>query len=104
MSQTENLHRLKLFLRKEFGVRSTEVRPAADLVKDIGIDGADGVELVDRFSDEFGVAFPETFRYSDFFGDDSFGLGFRRKPSPAPKSITISDLLKAMETGVWDKV
>ena len=94
------------FVAAELCVKTQEISLETDLLKDLGVDGADAVELLEKFSDEFHV--------------DVSGLDLRKSFGPEGganpfcflvpswwawhrnrKPITIGDMVRAVESGFW---
>ncbi len=51
--------RVTEILCEQLGLKPEEIRPDADLVKDLGADSLDTVELVMAFEEEFGFEIPD---------------------------------------------
>jgi acyl carrier protein len=93
---------ISLVARKT-GVKVSKISQQTDLVYDLGIDGDDAVELIDEFEHEFGVEMPNS-EYDKHFGPEGlnplclFSLSWWRDKA---KPLTIADLVRAAESGVW---
>lgn len=47
--------RVALVFSDQLGVRSSDIKPAAELVKDLGMDSLDRIECMMAFEEEFGI-------------------------------------------------
>ncbi|AUB85536.1 DUF1493 family protein [Candidatus Thiodictyon syntrophicum] len=87
------------FLRNEVGVR--RFASDSDLKKDLGIDGDDAVELLERFSQAFDVDAGD-FDCAEYFGPEAgfnpFSWLWRlTKTTQGLKPFTVGDLVRAAE-------
>ncbi|WP_409998028.1 MULTISPECIES: DUF1493 family protein [unclassified Bradyrhizobium] len=90
-----------------FVVRETNTRRSlteqTDIARDLGVDGDDAVEFLQRFQSEFGVDM-SGFRFDQYFGGEGFSLiGFLRGLSSAArkKPLTIKMLCDVVARGRW---
>ena len=94
---------IEVFLSEETGISIDDISIKSDLLKDLGIDGDDAIELIVKFGEKFGVDIKK-FNYQDYFGPEGafFPLFFlmpswwKRKHM---KSLTVSDLIDAVKKG-----
>ena len=97
---------LVAFLSHELGVPPARLRPEARLLQDLGVDGADGWELLREFGHRFGVDV-SAFEHGRHFGPET-------GPSlltwthwsltgswPRVVPITVGDLEAARRSGHW---
>ena len=99
-------HKIIEFVARETGFKVQDITLESDLCKDLGIDGDDATELITKFGREFNVDM-SNFNSKKHFGPEGAFVPFlvlfpswwksRRKLKP----ITISDLIKAAESGAW---
>ncbi len=94
---------IEVFLSEETGISVSDISIKSDLLKDLGIDGDDAVELIIKFGDKFGVDI-QKFNYQDYFGlEGAFCPLFLLMPSwwkrKHIKSLTVSDLIDAVKKG-----
>ena len=100
---------VRQFVAVELGVRANRIAPESSLGRDLGVDGADGWELMEAFGLRFGVDMSE-FCASDHFGPEAGGNPFvwlwwtvtRSWPKLVP--ITMLDLAAAARAGRWHPV
>ena len=101
-SHHELTHEVLAFLEGEIGGGRIDID--MDIRRDLGIDGDDAGELLERFSEAFRVDFAP-FRYSDYFGPES---GFepitwffsKLNGSTKPlKPLTVRTLVNSAERG-----
>lgn len=102
----EVLGLLQILIRDETGASHPHLTPDTRLGRDLGIDGADGTDLMRRFAEEFKVDLTN-FRASDYFGPEaSFNPFAMLSPTwwrrrRALKDLCIEDLIVAARSGRW---
>ena len=97
---------LVTFLRKELRLPSSPLSATTRLLQDLGVDGDDGVELIQRFGQRFDVDLSE-FQPSRHFGPEAGGNPLiwvwwvlsRRWPKFVP--ITLADLEISLRQRRW---
>jgi len=95
------------FVAAELRVERRRVTPNARLTQDLGVDGADGWELIEAFGERFTVdlsAFAPSLHFGPEAGPNPFvWLYWLARPSARPRSvpITVEDLTAAAERGTW---
>lgn len=94
---------IEVFLSEETGISIDDISIKSDLLKDLGVDGDDAVELIVKFGEKFGVDIKK-FNYQDYFGPEcAFFPLFFLMPSwwkrKHMKSLTVSDLIDAVKKG-----
>ena len=94
---------IEVFLSEETGISVSDISIKSDLLKDLGIDGDDAVELIVKFGKKFDVDI-QKFNYQDYFGlEGAFCPLFLLMPSwwkrKHIKSLTVSDLIDAVKKG-----
>lgn len=90
------------FVVREAGFKHHQISLQSDL-RNLGIDGDDAIELMNKFSQEFSVDMSK-FDFKRHFSPEGFNPFLILFPSwwrRKLQSITIRDLVKAAETGVW---
>jgi hypothetical protein len=98
----------------ETGVPAAKLTLDTRIVHDLGCDGDDAGELLERFADEFGVDLSELQWRRHFSNEGDTGCAdlilffvrlVRRLPPPPPdlEPVTIRDLVTAAETKRWRK-
>lgn len=110
-----SLHdRILGFVASECGVNADRLSPATTLLGDLGIDGDDGWELLERFSQEFGVDLGSC-DPSRYFGPEGWSLWTPlawlaialRRGTPEERggltAISIADLTRSAESGFWTR-
>jgi hypothetical protein len=104
------------FVAEFTGVRRQRLSLASTLFGDLGVDGADGWELIEAFGKRFHVDL-SSFRADRHFGPESSAVApfvllwwsvsfpFRKKQTPEERSglraIRIADLIAAAEHSRW---
>lgn len=81
------------------GITRQEITADSKLVDDLGITGADGVELILAFSKRFGVDIRQM-NVGQYFGDEGLSLAFWRWRRPLTP-IAVSDLVAAAHSKLW---
>jgi acyl carrier protein len=107
MSTDQFEDRVKRLVAAKMAVRMEQLTPTPRLQHDIGVDGADGWELMAEIGESFGVDLSE-FQADLHFGPDGGGnpisalvvLLFRPKWARLIP-ITIGDLVAAARSGRW---
>jgi hypothetical protein len=102
----ELLTGLESFLRRETGTHRLGIRPDTDLVRDLGVDGSDGVDLMRKYGENFQVDM-SAFRLGDHFGPEAsfnpfaifFPSWWRRRRVLRP--LLVQDLIGAARAGRW---
>ena len=97
---------VKSLLVEELGAKREKLHPNARIMHDLGADGMDGWDLMERFRERFAVDMSE-FQFGRHFGPegcDPFTLLYclvfdRDKLKYVP--ITVNDLVEAAERGKW---
>src|SRR5215213_5336533 len=97
---------------EQCGVRASRITPDTTLFGDLGIDGDDGIEVLEKLAREFSVDMSRC-QPCRYFGPEGFYpwaplywivLAFR-KGSPEErarlKPVTIADLVRSAELGRW---
>jgi hypothetical protein len=105
--------RVVAFVAAQCGVSSDRIRPQTTLLGDLGIDGDDGIELLEQFADEFAVDLARC-NPTRHFGPEGLWpwapiywliLALRRG-TPEQRArlspISVADLIHAAEIGRWD--
>jgi len=110
--EQDKLYELKKFVSEFSGYSKDKLNGMTEIVNDLGIDGDDGIEFIDTFSEKFNVDFPNGFEYADFFDGEGLNLikdlfftiksmiynkKFRKHLIP----IRLSDLEEAIIKGEW---
>lgn len=105
------------FVAESTGVKRQRLSPASTLFGDLGVDGADGWELIETFGRRFQVDM-SAFRVDRYFGPEGLPIyapfvwlwcfiswPFRRKQTPEERAglraIRISDLIAAAREQKW---
>jgi hypothetical protein len=105
------------FVAEFAGIPRQRLKPATTLLGDLGVDGADGWELVEEFGQRFQVDL-SAFRFERHFGPEGLptyaplvwlswlvSWPFRRKQSPEVRAgvtaIRVSDLIAAARDKRW---
>ena len=83
----------------ETGARRGKIREDSQLGEDLGIDGDDADDLMDRFFREFSVD-RSGYNFLDHFGMEGFRLKDLISP-PRTIPVRISDLVRSVEAGRW---
>ena len=92
------------FLSDELSVNKEKLSPHSRIFHDLGVDGEDGVDLLNAYSKKFNVDISD-FPYSAYFGDEGtispFGflarlLKGRTKDNKKP--LTVSDLVEGVKS------
>jgi hypothetical protein len=83
-----------------------DISPDDRIYHDLGIRGEDAAELVNFMYRQYGVDFSRL-QFNNFFFDE--GLTLRdlwavvtRFPKSAKQEVTVSDLVRICQSGVWD--
>jgi acyl carrier protein len=82
------------------GISPRDIQRDSTLVGDLGISGADGVELMIAFSRQFGVDISRM-NLGQYFGDEGLSLAFWRWGAPLIP-ISVADLVGAVHAKRWD--
>jgi acyl carrier protein len=101
------------FVASQTGVKVSRLTPETKLRGDLGIDGADGWELIEEFGRQFDVDI-STFQAKKHFGPEGFGcfilslllpsvFGEISDILPDITQITVRDLAEAAEAKRWLK-
>lgn len=104
----EIFKKVKIFTAKEAAVMEKEVTPDADLENDLGISGDDATEFLMAFGKEFEVDI-SNFMAANYFSPEGDSIlpaiirMFTGKKHPKQKSLTIKDLVKAVQAGRLDE-
>lgn len=105
---TTTFEALKEFIQREWSVGSGELSRETTLEDDLGITGDDGVEFIDKFSEEFEVDFPDDFDYSKYFGPEGLDLVgvikrafIKKELRETTIPITLGQLEEAMVKKEW---
>jgi acyl carrier protein len=100
------------FVSEQTGVFYWSISPATTLFGCLGVDGEDGIDLLDAFGEEFGVDITAC-DAMQFFGPECcppwaplhwLATAFRtgtREERVGLKAISIADLAKCVEAGRW---
>jgi hypothetical protein len=91
------------FVARELSVSPERIRLSTRLGKDLGVDGDDGLEVMARFAETFGVDL-SALKPEAYFGPEGINPLWLLSPSwwrRKYKEITIQDLLDAARAGVW---
>ena len=105
------------FVAEFTGVRRQRLSPVSTLLGDLGVDGADGWELIEAFGEKFHVDL-SSFRADQHFGPEGLPIytpflglwwlvsfPFREKQTPEERSglraIRITDLVEAAKGRRW---
>lgn len=97
---------VKNLIVEELGVRPEKLAPGTRIMHDLGADGIDGWDLIERFRERFGVDMSE-FKFDRHFGAEGCDpfmylycvLFARDRLKFVP--ITVDDLVEAVERGRW---
>jgi acyl carrier protein len=98
--------RVKELIADELAVRPEELGPGTRILHDLGADGMDGYELMERFRERFDVDMSE-FQFGLHFGPEGcepFSLLYRlvfARDKLKHVPITVNDLVEAAERGKW---
>ncbi|MDO8827249.1 DUF1493 family protein [Methylophaga sp.] len=99
------------FLSEFTGVKSENISSDTLINDDLGVDGDDGFELLEKFSARFGVDLSPI--SETYFGPEGFSVGFlvlwpyylyRRIKGYKPQTIAplpVRQLVKSAEAGKW---
>jgi hypothetical protein len=100
------LARLESFLRRETGTQRLGIAPETDLVRHLGVDGSDGVDLMRKYGEGFQVDM-SGFRPGDYFGPEGsfnpfaiFFLSWWRRRRALPP-LLVEDLVRVARTRRW---
>ncbi|CAD6559694.1 DUF1493 family protein [Paraburkholderia metrosideri] len=104
--------RLEAFTREELGRPifggPIKLTPVSRLEKDLGVTGLDGIEFIDKWSDQFNVQIND-FPYRRYFSAEGqllfsslIGLFSKRRRKPELMPLTLGMLADAMRLGKWD--
>ncbi len=96
------------FVADYLGERKERLTENSRLLQDLGVDGADAVELLESFSEKFGVDMAH-FPLSEHFGPEAgfnlfyylYSLLFERQKKWRPIPITLRDLAAAVRNKRW---
>jgi len=109
--------RVRAFVVRATSARVEKVSLDATLFADLGVDGDDGLELIDAFGKEFDVDI-STFDHGKHFGPEAGGCGcpfllalfqYFRSPkrdghaAAVVEPISVRDLVEAAHEGRWLK-
>ena len=109
MEHDDLLQKVKFMIADQCSVPMEKLKGETRLLHDLGIDGDDAVELLERYGKEFGVDLA-TFKFDEYFGTEGcnpfcpfvvlFSVLFRRKKFRdfKAKPLTINDLVRAAES------
>jgi acyl carrier protein len=131
MSNDDLRHRVQQFISEQIDYPYDRITPETRLQSDLGIDGDDGAEFLDRFQQEF-VVDMSMLQYAQHFGPEGipFSLGFkfmlifiliglttalmpwliplwvaliyfRYRRRPSMAEICVSDLIRSAELHCW---
>jgi acyl carrier protein len=101
--------RVRDFVAARLGERKERLSEDSRLLQDLGVDGADAVELLEAFSETFGVDMMQ-FPLSKYFGPEAgfdpfyylYSLLFKKQRwRPAP--LTLKDLANAAKRKRWSE-
>jgi len=99
---------LQEFISQFCGIKKARIKPDVRLVKDLGIDGDDGIELILAYAKKFRVDV-SNFMATDYFnpeGDTVLPFLARfllNRPQPIIKVLTINHLEKGISAGRLDE-
>ena len=124
MMAAELADRVRAFVCGEMGIRPAELTPDTRIVHDLGCDGDDAAELLERFSEEFEVDL-SGLQWNRYFNDEASPgcvaaivaiiRCFRGRPGTGDQTerqsntglplepVTIRDLIAAAESRRWLK-
>lgn len=104
------LTRMIEFVAGETRSRAARITPDTRLRTDLGVDGDDAVELLEKFADRFEVNM-SAFQFAKYFGSEGFGCSamfwiFRcaiagRWLPTFESDITVGDLVEAAIAHAW---
>ncbi|MBI1926411.1 DUF1493 family protein [Candidatus Poribacteria bacterium] len=106
------LARVKAFVAEHHRIAEKKFNPDTRLLEDLGIDGDDGVELIEAFCEEFEID-PSTIHISEYFGPEGCDLigslfGFlydllfdKEKLRSTSTPITLHDLAESAQAKRW---
>lgn len=99
------------FVSEFTGVKAEKLTPDTLINFDLGVDGDDGLELLDEFATRFGVDLSQI--SETYFGPEGFSVGlvvlwpyhlYRRIKGYKPKGLaplSVGQLIKSAESGKW---
>ncbi|MDH4226250.1 MAG: DUF1493 family protein [Deltaproteobacteria bacterium] len=98
------------FLDDVLGIEKDKISPNTRINYDLGVDGDDGIELMDAFFERFSVQ-PGDFSYAKYFGPEAGANLFSLIDSmlnifhlrQREGAITVQDLVDAIREGRWIK-
>lgn len=99
---------LNEFVSQFSGIKKGRITPDARLVKDLGIDGDDGIEILVAYGKKFHVDV-SNFMAADYFNPEGdpilpFLIRFLMgRPGPIKKALTINHLEKGILAGKLDE-
>ena len=91
------------FLCREVQVGHAEIKADTQLQHDLGVDGDDGLDLIEAFARKFGVDFAG-FDCTQHFGPEGmpiFSLWLWGRSRPRFIPITVADLEASIRAGKW---
>ncbi|WP_316205374.1 DUF1493 family protein [Bradyrhizobium sp. SZCCHNS3004] len=104
-NEGEICNRVMSFLMRETRTK-TLLSNDTDIARDLGVDGDDAAEMIQRFQHEFGIEMSE-FEFDRYFGREGFSLiGFLKNlllSHPNKKPLTIKMLCDVAKKGRWPK-
>ena len=100
-SKNEYLDRIRRLVAEEMRIDPEKIKPDSRLGRDLGIDGDDASELIERFAEVFEVDMTN-FEFHMYFGSESWAysiyLLFKRNKTG---EITISHLEEVAKNKKW---
>ena len=89
---------VKELVAKETAVRIEKLTLETDLLKDLGVDGNDALELLEKYWEVFQVDLSQ-FQFSKHFGPEGGLSLFFPSNEPPLETLTIQDLVDGVKAG-----
>ena len=89
---------VKEFVAKETAVRVEKLTLETDLLKDLGVDGNDALELLEKYWEVFQIDLSQ-FQFSKCFGSEGSPSLFFSSDEPPFEPLTIQDLVDGVKAG-----
>jgi acyl carrier protein len=105
-AETESFTRVRELLIQDFRIKPRKVTPEARIREDLGICGADGVDLFDALHEQCGVDLTG-YDHERYFEPECWSAGafFTKKwwtTFRHPQSLTVAQLAKAVAGRKWE--